>query len=63
MYQIVCVHGDPRNFALMAHWDGFQSAHTRQRDCWTLEFFVLNAGMDWHPCTFPVNYVYSHKLY
>jgi hypothetical protein len=57
MYQIVCVQGDPRNFALMAHWDGFQSARTRQRDCWTLEISVLNAGMDLHACTFPVMFI------
>lgn len=48
----------------MAHWDGFQSARTRQRDCWTLEIFVLNAGMDLHACIFvvlfiPISYVKS----
>ena len=34
--------GDPHNFAIMGHWDGFQSARTRQRDCWSLEIVVLN---------------------
>jgi hypothetical protein len=41
----------------MAHWDGFQSARNRQRDCWTLEIFVLNVGMDLHPCTFSVMFI------
>ena len=41
----------------MAHWDGFQSARTRQRDCWTLEISVLNGGMDLHPCTFPIMFI------
>ena len=36
--------GDPRNFALIGHWDGFQSARTRHRDCWSLEIVVLNIG-------------------
>ena len=57
MPQIVCVQGDPRNFTLMAHWNGFQSACTRQRDCWTLEISVLNAGMDLHACTFLVMFI------
>lgn len=30
--------------ALMAHWDGFQSAKTAMRTTWTLEVSVLNAG-------------------
>ena len=57
MHQIVCIQGDLRNFALMTHWDGFQSACTRQRDCWTLKISVLNAGMDLHACVFPVMFI------
>lgn len=40
----IFLQGDPRNFALLGHWDGFQSARTRQRPCWTLEVQILNAG-------------------
>ena len=41
----------------MAHWDGFQSTRTRQRDCQTLKIYVLNTGMDLHTCTFPVMFI------
>ena len=57
MHQIVCVQGDPRNFALIAQWDKFQSAYSRQRDCWTLEISVLNARRDLHACTFSVMFI------
>ena len=57
MYQIVCVQGDPRNFALIAQWNGFQSAYIYQRDCWTLEISVLNARIDLHACTFSVMFI------
>ncbi len=35
--------GDPRNIALMAHWDGFQSTTTAHKSTWTVEVQVLNA--------------------
>lgn len=62
MYGIVCAYGDPMNFVLMADWDGFQSVRTRQRDCRTLELYVINGGEDLHPCVFfklfiPINFV------
>lgn len=41
----------------MAHWDGFQSARTRQRDCWTLEISVLNPGKHFCPCSFPIIFI------
>ncbi|KAL3677122.1 hypothetical protein R1sor_027070 [Riccia sorocarpa] len=36
--------GEPFNIALMDHWDGFQAASTVQKDCWTVELFILNGG-------------------
>ncbi|KAL3694215.1 hypothetical protein R1sor_007866 [Riccia sorocarpa] len=36
--------GDPRNVALLAHWDGFQSASTVFRSTWTVETKILSAG-------------------
>ena len=41
----------------MAHWDGFQSARTRQRDCWTLEISVLNPGEHFCRCSFPIMFI------
>lgn len=43
--------------ALMSHWDGFQSARTRQRDCWTLEISLLNLGKHFRPCSFPIMFI------
>ena len=41
---MLCVkQGDPRNIALMAHWDGFQSTTTVLKSTWTVEVQVLNA--------------------
>ncbi|KAL3688423.1 hypothetical protein R1sor_014732 [Riccia sorocarpa] len=31
----LCLEGDPRNVALLAHWDGFQSASTVFQSTWT----------------------------
>ncbi|KAL3696395.1 hypothetical protein R1sor_010471 [Riccia sorocarpa] len=36
--------GDPRNIAVMAHWDGFQSASSVIRSTWAVELKVLNTG-------------------
>ncbi|KAL3697763.1 hypothetical protein R1sor_011839 [Riccia sorocarpa] len=36
--------GDPRNVALLAQWDGFQSASTVFRSTWTVETKILSAG-------------------
>ncbi|MCO5595320.1 hypothetical protein L7F22_049361 [Adiantum nelumboides] len=38
------VRGDPRNFALMLHWDGFQAASTTIKDSAVVEVVVLNGG-------------------
>ncbi|MCO5579010.1 hypothetical protein L7F22_032861 [Adiantum nelumboides] len=38
--------GDPRNFGLLLHWDGFQSSKTTQRNCGVVEIRVLNSGKD-----------------
>ncbi|MCO5615146.1 hypothetical protein L7F22_069435 [Adiantum nelumboides] len=38
------VKGDPRNFALMLHWDGFQAASTTIKDSAVVEVVVLNGG-------------------
>lgn len=36
--------GDPQNFALMLHWDGFQAASTTIKDSAVVEIVVLNGG-------------------
>ncbi|MCO5548762.1 hypothetical protein L7F22_002224 [Adiantum nelumboides] len=36
--------GDPRNFALMLHWDGFQAASTTIKNSAVVEVVVLNDG-------------------
>lgn len=36
--------GDPRNFALLLHWDGFQASRTTQKDCGVVEIKILNGG-------------------
>ncbi|MCO5560550.1 hypothetical protein L7F22_014165 [Adiantum nelumboides] len=38
--------GDPRNFGLLLHWDGFQSSKTTQRNYGVVEIRVLNSGKD-----------------
>jgi hypothetical protein len=38
------LQGNPWNFVLLGQWDGFQSARTRQRDCWIPEIVLLNTG-------------------
>lgn len=38
------IKGDPRNFALLLHWDGFQAASTTQKDSAVVEIVVLNGG-------------------
>ncbi|MCO5606008.1 hypothetical protein L7F22_060195 [Adiantum nelumboides] len=36
--------GDPRNVALLLHWDGFQTSRTTQKSCGVVEVLLLNAG-------------------
>lgn len=38
------VKGDPQNFALMFHWDGFQAALTTQKGSGVIEMVILNGG-------------------
>ena len=38
-------YGDPRNFAIAAHWDGFISTTTKYKDTWVVEIEILNAGL------------------
>ena len=35
--------GDPHNFALLLHWDGFEASCTTQKDRGVVEIFILNA--------------------
>ncbi|MCO5609473.1 hypothetical protein L7F22_063700 [Adiantum nelumboides] len=41
--KVLC-KGDPRNFALLVHWDGFQSSKTTQKNCGVVEVKILNTG-------------------
>ncbi|MCO5583398.1 hypothetical protein L7F22_037309 [Adiantum nelumboides] len=36
--------GDPRNVALLLHWDGFQTSRRTQKSCGVVEVLLLNAG-------------------
>jgi hypothetical protein len=38
------LQGDPRNFGIQAHWDGFHPTRTTYKNCWVLEISLLNAG-------------------
>lgn len=38
------IQGDPRNFSLLLHWDGFQAASTTLKDSAVVEVVVLNGG-------------------
>ncbi|MCO5608601.1 hypothetical protein L7F22_062814 [Adiantum nelumboides] len=37
--------GDPRNVALLLHWDGLQTSRTTQKSCGVVEVMLLNGGM------------------
>ncbi|MCO5580896.1 hypothetical protein L7F22_034769 [Adiantum nelumboides] len=43
--KVLC-KGDPRNFALLVHWDGFQSSKTTQKNCGVVEVKILNTGKE-----------------
>ncbi|KAI5061433.1 hypothetical protein GOP47_0023938 [Adiantum capillus-veneris] len=36
--------GDPRNFVVISHWDGFQAASTKQKEVGVLEMSIVNAN-------------------
>ncbi|MCO5612374.1 hypothetical protein L7F22_066641 [Adiantum nelumboides] len=56
------VKGDPRNFALLLHWDGFQAASTTQKDSAVVEIVVLNGGKGSFVGSIPVLFLpLSHK--
>ncbi|MCO5554355.1 hypothetical protein L7F22_007884 [Adiantum nelumboides] len=56
------VKGDPRNFALLLHWDGFQAASTTQKDSAVVEIVVLNGGKGSFVESIPVLFLpLSHK--
>jgi hypothetical protein len=38
------MHGNPRNFGLMFHWDGFSSTKTSLKNWWTVDLSILNCG-------------------
>jgi hypothetical protein len=40
------VQGDPLNFRLMLHWDGFSLTKTSLKTCWTLDLAILNVGKE-----------------
>jgi hypothetical protein len=40
----VLLEADPWNFWLMFHWDGFSSANTSLKNCWTMDLSILNYG-------------------
>ncbi len=39
-----CGQGDPRNIAILLHWDGFQTSKTTQKSCGVVEISLLNVG-------------------
>lgn len=43
-FNLLIGQGDPRNFSLMFHWDGFQAASTTQKDSGVIEMVILNGG-------------------
>lgn len=59
------MQGDPRNFGILAHWDGFQPTRTTYKNCWTLEITILNSGKTSSIGPLPVIFIplSSTKLY
>lgn len=53
------MQGDPRNMALIAHWDGFQTARTTYQNTWTVEIMILNAGRNCSLTPLPVLFIPS----
>jgi hypothetical protein len=42
----VHLQGDPQNFGLMFHWDGFSSVKTSLKNCWRMDLSILNCGRE-----------------
>ncbi|MCO5577982.1 hypothetical protein L7F22_031820 [Adiantum nelumboides] len=56
------IKGDPRNFALLLHWDGFQAASTTQKDSAVVEIVILNSGKQSILGSIPILFLpLSHK--
>ncbi|MCO5555122.1 hypothetical protein L7F22_008663 [Adiantum nelumboides] len=56
------IKGDPRNLALLLHWDGFQAASTTQKDSAVVEVVVLNGGKKSIVGSIPVLFLpFSHR--
>ncbi|MCO5594524.1 hypothetical protein L7F22_048556 [Adiantum nelumboides] len=54
--------GDPRNLALLLHWDGFQAASTTQKDSAVVEINILTGGKGSIVGSIPVLFLpLSHK--
>ncbi|MCO5562446.1 hypothetical protein L7F22_016074 [Adiantum nelumboides] len=54
--------GDPRNFSLQMHWDGFQAATTTLKSSAVVEIIVLNGGKQSNVGFIPVLFLpLSHK--
>ncbi|MCO5605605.1 hypothetical protein L7F22_059788 [Adiantum nelumboides] len=49
--------GDPRNFALLVHWDGFQSSKATQKNCGVVEVKILNTGKGSEVRALPVIFI------
>jgi hypothetical protein len=41
------VQGNPQNFGLMLHWDGFSLAKTSPENCWTKDLVILNFSKEY----------------
>ncbi|MCO5591538.1 hypothetical protein L7F22_045524 [Adiantum nelumboides] len=54
--KVLC-KGDPRNFALLVHWDGFQSSKTTQKNCGVVEVKILNTGKGSEVRALPVIFI------
>ncbi|MCO5561841.1 hypothetical protein L7F22_015465 [Adiantum nelumboides] len=58
--QVVLVAlGDPRNIALLVHWDGFQTSRTTQKSCGVVEIMILNSGKYTSMGNLPVSFIPS----
>ena len=59
---LMCFHGDPRNIALLAHWDGFQAIRHTTRSCWVVEVQILNCGKYGALKILPVLFIPLHSV-
>ncbi|MCO5569490.1 hypothetical protein L7F22_023203 [Adiantum nelumboides] len=50
---------DPRNIALLVHWDGFQTSRTTQKSCGVVEIMILNSGKYTSMGILPVSFIPS----